>query len=215
MPSQSPSHSTSALLPRSHASAATMGAMAACLALSVAGCSRHRTVSLPPVTEAPQPAQPVIIPPVDTTKPAATAPPATQPQTQIQPATTQTQPQTPAQVPPATTTPPADAPPKADVPKKDSVEPPKPPAPQISPQLSPGDVAELQKQTNQFAGDAQKNLHRADGRDLNATQRDMVEKIHGFLNQVNEAMKAADWPRARNLSQKAYLLSVELANSLS
>ena len=80
--------------------------------------------------------------------------------------------------------------------------------------MSPGDEAELQKQTNQYVADAEKNLHRADGRDLNVIQRDMVEKIHGFLGQARDAMKTPDWTRARNLSQKAFLLSVELANSL-
>ncbi|HKW88950.1 MAG TPA: hypothetical protein VJN21_09355 [Candidatus Acidoferrales bacterium] len=154
-----------------------------------------------------------MIPPVATTKPGETAPPATQNQTQ--PPTTQTQSQTAQQTPPATATPPVDAPPKVDAPKKENAEPAKAAAPQISPQLSPSDQAELQKQTNQFVGDAEKNLHRADGRDLNANQRDMVEKIHGFLDQVHDAMNTSDWPRARNLSQKAYLLSIELANSLS
>ncbi|HEV2299587.1 MAG TPA: hypothetical protein VGR72_13860 [Candidatus Acidoferrales bacterium] len=196
---------------RALTSVVTMGAVAGCLAFSAAGCARHRTAALPPVTEAPQPTQSVTIPPVETTKPADAAPPASQTQTQP-PAP---QPQTAQQTPPATTAPPVDAPPKTDAPKKITVEPPKPPAPQISQQLSPGDEAELQKQTNQYIGDAEKNLHRADGRDLNANQRDMVEKINGFLNQVHEAMKTSDWTRARNLSQKAFLLSVELANSLS
>jgi hypothetical protein len=210
MPSQNRNLSTSALFSRARTSVVTMGAMAACFAFSAAGCTRHRMVALPPVTEAPQPTQPVMIPPVETNKPADTAPPATQAQTQP-PAT---QPQTALQTPPATTTPPVDAPPKTDAPKKATVEPPKPPAPQISPQMSPDDEAELQKQTSQFTGDAEKNLHHADGRDLNANQRDMVEKIHGFLDQVHEARKTSDWTRARNLSQKAFLLSVELANSL-
>jgi len=35
-----------------------------------------------------------------------------------------------------------------------------------------------------------------------------------FLDQAHDAMKEADLARAQNLSQKAYLLSVELVNSL-
>lgn len=181
--------------------------VAAGLALLSAGCVRHRTVALPPITQAPQPTQSATIPPLETTKPADTSPPVVT----TQPPVTQTSPDTP----PVTTTPPVDAPPKPDAaPKKPAAEPPRPPAPQITPQLSPSDEAVLQKQTNQYISDAEKNLHRSDGRDLNANQRDMVEKIHGFLGQAREATKTPDWTRARNLSQKAFLLSVELSNSL-
>lgn len=213
-----PSHDP--ILPRgvpvgcARASILMMGGAVASLVFSASGCARHRTVALPPVTAAPQPTQPATIPPVETTKPAEVTPPASStrpPASQTQPTT---QPPSRPSTQPATTTQPPDAPAKADAPKRPSTEPSRPPAPQISPQLSPGDVAELQKQTTQFVGDAEKNLHHADGRDLNANQRDMVEKIHGFLNQAQEAINTSDWTRARNLSQKAYLLSVELANSL-
>jgi outer membrane biosynthesis protein TonB len=206
MPSPEIIRSTNALLVASRTSSFTLRVMVFGMALLSAGCVRHRTVALPPTTQAPQPTQPATIPPVEITKPAEAPPPAT---------TTQPVTQTPPQTPPATTTPPADAPPKPDVvPKKPAPEPSRPPAPQISPQMSPGDEAELQKQTNQYVADAEKNLHHADGRDLNVIQRDMVEKIHGFLGQARDAMKTPDWTRARNLSQKAFLLSVELANSL-
>jgi len=57
-------------------------------------------------------------------------------------------------------------------------------------------------------------LHRSDGRRLNPTQQDMVDKIRSFLAQAQSAMSTSDWSRAKNLSQKAYLLSLELVKTL-
>ncbi len=88
------------------------------------------------------------------------------------------------------------------------------PAPQISPQLSPGDQASLQHKTEDDIGVAQKNLQQSSGRVLSAAQHDLVAKIQSFLSQSTEASKAGDWARAQNLSQKARLLSVELVDSL-
>lgn len=90
----------------------------------------------------------------------------------------------------------------------------RPPTPQISPELSPDSQAALERKTNENISGAEKNLRQAQGRILNATQTDLAEKIHAFLDQAREATRVPDWPRAQSLSQKAYLLSVELANSL-
>lgn len=208
MPSRFSARSPLRLPQQPRSSLLRLSLLGAVLAFTSAGCAHHHTVALPPVTEAPQPAQPATIPPLQSSKPTETTPP---PETATQPPATQTQPQTP----PATTTPPADAPAKVDVaPKKPTPEPPRPPAPQISQQISPTAQAALESQTNQYVADADKNLHLADGHDLNANQRDMVEKIRGFLGQARDAIKSSDWTRAKNLAQKAYLVSVELANSL-
>ena len=91
---------------------------------------------------------------------------------------------------------------------------PRPAAPQISPQMSSSDQAQLTKQTQQYIGNAQQNLHRADGRQLNPTQRDMVDKIRGFLSQAQDAIGTSDWSRAKDLSKKAYLLSLDLVKTL-
>ena len=93
-------------------------------------------------------------------------------------------------------------------------EPERPAAPQISPQMSASDQAEMKKQTQDYVAHAQQNLHRADGRQLNATQRDMVDKIRGFLDQAQDAIHTADWSQAKDLSKKAYLLSLDLAKTL-
>jgi hypothetical protein len=87
-------------------------------------------------------------------------------------------------------------------------------APQISPQLSPGDQATYQRKINEDTAIAEKNLHETDGRQLSAAQQDLVEKIRSFLGQSVEASKGGDWARAENLSQKARSLSIELMNSL-
>ena len=95
------------------------------------------------------------------------------------------------------------------------VEPPaRTPAPQISPQLSAGDQASYERKTTEDAAVAEKNIQSASGRQLNAAQQDIVDKVRSFLSQARDASKTGDWARAQNLAQKARLLSVELANSL-
>ena len=60
---------------------------------------------------------------------------------------------------------------------------------------------------------AEKNLHQADGKRLNAAQKDLTEKISSFLSQAHEAIVADDWVRALNLAEKARVLSAELLKS--
>jgi hypothetical protein len=79
--------------------------------------------------------------------------------------------------------------------------------------MSASAQAELEQQTKQYISDAEKNLHSADGRTLNANQSDMVEKIRGFLKQAHDAALVKDWARGKSLAQKAYLLSVELTKT--
>ena len=68
------------------------------------------------------------------------------------------------------------------------------------------------KTTDDIAA-AEANLQRASGRQLNAAQQDLVEKIRSFFWQSRDAGKGGDWVRAQNLSQKARLLSAELIDS--
>jgi len=93
-------------------------------------------------------------------------------------------------------------------------QPPRPPAPQISPQLSPDDQATYQHKTGDDISVAENNLQQTNGKQLNAAQTDLAEKIRSFLSQSRDASKDGDWARAQNLAQKARLLSVELINSL-
>jgi hypothetical protein len=91
---------------------------------------------------------------------------------------------------------------------------PKPDAPQIAPQLTPAEQAAAEKQAKKDIDTAENNLQVAYGKQLNATQHDLVEKIRGFLGQSREALRTEDWTRAQSLAQKARVLSVELVNSL-
>jgi outer membrane biosynthesis protein TonB len=99
-------------------------------------------------------------------------------------------------------------------PEQTSEQPAHPPAPQISLQISPGDQASYERKTNEDISVARKDLQQASGKQLNAAQQDLVEKIASFLSQSFEASKDGDWARAQNLAQKARLLSDELVNSL-
>lgn len=84
----------------------------------------------------------------------------------------------------------------------------------MSPRLSPAELAAYEKKTNATIAAAEKNMQTAYGKQMNATQNDMLEKIRGFLGQAREALRAGDWQRAYNLAEKARVLSVELVNSL-
>src|SRR6267143_1941946 len=94
--------------------------------------------------------------------------------------------------------------------------PPKPAPPQISPQLSPKDLAAAQSNTRSNIKTAEDNLQLASGKQPSpsAAQKDLVEKISGFLSQAHEAIIAGDWVRAQNLAEKAGVLSNELVKSL-
>jgi hypothetical protein len=92
-------------------------------------------------------------------------------------------------------------------------EPTKPEAPQISPQLSPQEKSRAQTSTDADIKAAQQALDTAARHPLNATQQDMADKINSFLMQAREAINVADWLRAKNLAQKAHVLSTELIRS--
>ena len=88
------------------------------------------------------------------------------------------------------------------------------PAPQISPDISPRDQASLQRSTGDDVAVAEKNLENVRGKQLNASQQDLADKIRNFVAESRQASKDGDWARAQTLAQKARLLSVELINSL-
>jgi hypothetical protein len=163
-----------------------------------------------PVTSAPA-ASAIATPPPSTTAPDTTAMP---PVASAAP---------PPDIPAATTTPPPIIAPttKPARPQRTSPEPAavaeehvRPPAPQISPELSEGEKANFQRGMKEDVAVAQSNLKQADGKRLNAQQNDLEDKIKGFLDQSTAAAKEGDLARAKNLAQKARVLSVELVNSL-
>jgi type IV secretory pathway VirB10-like protein len=171
------------------------------LSLGLASCDK-KVKAAPPVATSPAPVikqtqpstEPEPTPPTENAAPPATNPPPTDP---VLPPAPHKQPKKSATE-------------SADQPAETS----RPPAPQISPQLSPGDQASYERKTNDDISVAEKNLQQASGRQLNAAQQDLAEKIRSFLAQSHEATKGNDWTRAQNLAQKARLLSIELVNSL-
>src|SRR5262249_20356432 len=90
---------------------------------------------------------------------------------------------------------------------------PPPAPPQISPALSPQQEANARNATTRDVQTAEKNLQSANGKRLNASQKDLAEKVRGFLNQTHDAIRTNDWVRAQNLASKAQILSAELIKS--
>jgi hypothetical protein len=87
-------------------------------------------------------------------------------------------------------------------------------SPMLAPPITPQESAVARQQTNQSLSIAEKNLASARGKNLNATQSDLVSKIRGFIKDAREAAQSTDWSRARSLAKKAQVLSEELADSL-
>lgn len=184
------------------------GLLVCAVSLGVSGCKNKSVHAAAPVEAAPSPAA--------TERPMNTAPDtdATPP-----PETVATPPTLPATVvpPPApvTVAPPKPVPTRrpAGETSSEAEAPTHPPAPQISPQLSPSDQATYQRKTGEDTAVAERNLEQTSGKQLNAAQQDLVGKIRSFLSQSRDASKDGDWSRAQNLAQKARLLSDELIGS--
>ena len=199
-------------MPSRKIDARTLAALLACgLPLLASGCGPKKVQAAAPVSSAPS-SSAIETPPPSTMAPDTTAMPPVAPQSP------------PPDIPAATTAPPPMITPAtkpAPKPQKPAPEPAtvaedhaRPPAPQISPQLSENDKANYQRGTTEDIGVAEGNLQQATGKRLNAQQNDLVDKIKSFLNQSHDASKDGDLARAKNLAQKARLLSVELVNSL-
>jgi hypothetical protein len=89
----------------------------------------------------------------------------------------------------------------------------KPEAPRISPQLSPEVKNQAQGSAEADIRAAQQSLDATAGRKLNANQKDLADKINGFIKQAREAITAEDWLRAQSLAQKARVLGDQLTHS--
>ena len=170
-------------------------------ALASAGCSsKHIVRATPPSVSTPPPEEtPPAPPPAPAPAPAEIK---TEPLPEFPPPTP----------PPAPVNRPAPRPRPAQSENAEPA-PPKPAPPQISPQLSAKDLEAAKNNTASNIAMAEKNVQLTNGRQLNAAQKDLVEKIKGFLDQAHEAILADDWVRAQNLAQKAAILSVELTKS--
>jgi hypothetical protein len=174
---------------------ALLVALSACLA----GCAGKRIVrAAPPSVSAPPPAEAAPMPAPEAPPPVAT--------------TEEPAPEVPS--PPIAATPPKrPTAPKRPPAETAEVTPPKAEAPQLSPQLSEHDLQATRTNTTRSITTAEQNLQQANGRQLSPAQKDLTEKIKGFLSQSHEAIRADDWVRAQNLAEKARVLSAELVKS--
>jgi outer membrane biosynthesis protein TonB len=168
-------------------------------AAGLSGCRRNIVRAAPPSVASPPETEPFPQPTVAIPQPAAapTEPPDVK---------------TPSQPVPAVAEQPRPRPPveaEAAAPKPE----PEPEPLQIAPQLSAKDQAAAVRTTTDDIRVAERNLQLAYGRQMNASQNDLVAKIAGFLAQAHEAIRTGDWVRAQNLAQKAQVLSVELIKS--
>ncbi len=175
--------------------------LAVLCAAGLAGCaSKHIVRAAPPSVSTPPPEEASPMPPPEAPPPVTTteepAPEVPSPAPPPAPAKRPAAPRRPA---PAETADPTPA---------------KPAPPQLSPQLSARDLEATKKNTTDNITTAEKNLQLTNGKQLSAAQKDLAEKIKGFLDQSHEAIMANDWVRAQSLAEKARVLSTELAKSL-
>jgi outer membrane biosynthesis protein TonB len=188
----------------------TFTALLLCLlALGVGGCRKRSTQASAPIVIFPTQPEPAVVQPEPK--------PAEKPVTKEKPAEPIKEP-TELVVPPAKKPAPrpAHSKPAQSTPENPPGETaaPKPTPPRITPGVSPAEQAKLQQEALDAIAIAEKNLKLAEGRNLNPAQRDLREKIQGFLAQAQEARNEGDWVRVRNLADKARVLSNELVNSL-
>jgi outer membrane biosynthesis protein TonB len=171
-----------------------------CLAaVGLCGCRRNIVRAAPPSVATPPDTEPFPQPTVVTQQPPAPAaePPDLKSPAQPVPAVAdQPRPRAPVEV-------------EAVAPKAE----PEPEPIQIAPELSAKDQAAAVRTTTDDIRVAERNLQVAYGRQLNASQSDLVGKIAGFLAQAHEAIRTGDWVRAQNLAQKAQVLSAQLVKS--
>jgi len=86
--------------------------------------------------------------------------------------------------------------------------------PTIAPEVPTEEMIAAKVQTQHSLDIAEKGLGMVQGKNLNATQQDLVSKVRGFADNAREAMRNGDWERAKNLAKKAEVLSEELAAGL-
>jgi outer membrane biosynthesis protein TonB len=170
------------------------------VAIASAGCgTKHVVAAAPPsVSEPPPEEKPATPPPAPVPAPVAEAP-TPQPTPEPTPEPAKRPVARPRPVQPET---PAPAPVQ-----------PKPAPPQISPALSDSGLAAAKNSTTANLMQANKNLDLAKTKNLNAAQKDLVDKINGFIAQSHDAIVAEDWARAQNLAEKARVLADELVKS--
>ena len=141
----------------------------------MAGCaSKHIVRASPPSVSAPPPDETAPMPTPTTPPPVATV-------------TEEPPPEVESPVPPPVAAKRPAAPKRPASTESADSTPAKPAAPQISPQLSPRDLESTKKNTTANIMTAEQNLQLSNGRQLSAAQKDLAEKIKGFLSQSQKS----------------------------
>ena len=167
-------------------------AMTGCATKHIVRAAPPSVITPPPDEAGPMPA-PVTPPPVETT-----SEPPPEPALEVPPAAPVKRPAPPR--------------PRSTPPETAEPAPPKPAPPQISPQLSAKDLENAKASTTASITTAEKNLHQADGRALNAAQKTSLIKSTASWPRCWPIL-ADDWVRALSLAEKARVLSAELVKS--
>jgi hypothetical protein len=84
------------------------------------------------------------------------------------------------------------------------------PAVQVTPGATAAQASYERFTAEQLREATEENLKKIEGRQLNASQQEMVSQIKQFMEQSKKAVADGDVDRAHNLALKAHLLSDEL-----
>jgi len=84
------------------------------------------------------------------------------------------------------------------------------PSVQFSTTASPEQAAHERQSILTLLATANSNLQKLSGHQLDASQEDMLDQIHAYMQQAKSAEDAGDLQSARNLALKAQLLSTQL-----
>jgi hypothetical protein len=102
--------------------------------------------------------------------------------------------------------------PRSAAPAVTATAPETPAEPTLVPELSAGELSSAKTDTQHSLDIAEQNLTFVQGKQLTAAQRDVISKIHVFIDGTHDAMRIQDWQRAKNFAKKAEVLSQELTN---
>jgi hypothetical protein len=84
------------------------------------------------------------------------------------------------------------------------------PSVQFSTTTSPEQAAHERQSTTRLLAATDANLQKLSGHRLDANQEDTLAQIRSYMQQAKSAEDAGDLQSARNLAQKAQLLSTQL-----
>ena len=81
---------------------------------------------------------------------------------------------------------------------------------QLTGDAATGPASPQAARTDQLMGSTEENLKKLTGRQLSASQQDMVTQIRQYMEQAKAAIASGDTERGRSLALKANLLSQDL-----